>query len=72
MVTHTITYEDVPVTTIETKKVHVIKLTTEEYELFTDGLGATSETSRRRAGMTLEQAKFFGQLFSKLIEVSTH
>ena len=68
MVTHTITYEDVPVTTIESKKVHVIKLTSEEYELFTDGLGATSEYGRQKAGMTLEQAQFFGQLFYLIID----
>jgi hypothetical protein len=47
----------------KTVKIVTIEFTEEEFRLFRDGLGTTSEYSRIEAGMTQEQSQFFGQLF---------
>jgi len=63
MATQSVSTKEVPITTYETRKVYTIELTQAEYLLFIEGIGLTSDYSRRNAGMTPEQAEFFGKLF---------
>lgn len=54
---------------VHTEKAYLIALTEKEYKLLYEGIGSTSPTSRKAAGMNKEQAEFFSALFSQLPEV---
>ena len=54
----------------KTVKTVIIEFTEEEYKIFRDGIGNTSEYARIDAGMTEKQAQFFGTLFSNLPSTS--
>lgn len=51
---------------VVTKKVFTVSFTEEEYKLFVRGIGNTSSTSREKAGMSVDQAMFFSDLYSAL------
>lgn len=53
---------------VHTERAYLINLTEKEYELLYMGIGNTSPTSRKEAGMTEEQAEFFYEFYSKLHE----
>jgi hypothetical protein len=46
-----------------------IELTEEEMTILTSGLGRTSTFSRKEAGMTHEEAKWFSDLYTQLDHV---
>ena len=50
----------------EIKKYITITFNEEEYQLFRDGIGNTSEYGREEAGMSPKQTLFFTDLFAKL------
>lgn len=56
---------------VEPVTVVTLEFTEAEFKLFYDGIGATSENSRVRAGMSLEQAQFFEKLFLDMVRQRT-
>ena len=53
---------------VEVKPTYVLSLTQKEYELLYFGLGNTSISSHKAAGMSEEQAKYFSTFFSQLTD----
>lgn len=51
---------------VEPTMVVNLEFTEAEFKKFIQGLGNTSHVERVNAGMTVDQSKFFGQLFDQL------
>ena len=55
---------------LEIKNTFVLILSEKEFRLFLGGIGKTSINSRVGAGMTIEQSKFFTELYNELGHLS--
>lgn len=55
---------------LEIKNTFILTFSEAEFRLFLGGIGETSINSRIDAGMTIEQAKFFTELYNRLGHLS--